>query len=345
MYSVKELVESVGLTSVPSSYIFRDTKSDVHCMHVQSETVPIIDFSLLTSHDPDRRSETITRLGNACLEWGFFMVINHGVPEMLRDEMVRETESFFDLREEDKRQYAGKKLFDPIRCGTSFNSNVDKTLLWRDYLKIHVHPHFNAPDKPSGFSKVLREYCQKTRDIAGELLKGISESLGLESGYINEKMRVGSSESHQLLVANMYPPCPQPELAMGLPPHSDHGLLTILMQNGIDGLQVMHEGNWVSINPLPNSFLVNTGDHMEILTNGKYKSVVHRAVVNSKAPRVSIGTAHGPPLDTVVSPAPELMTDGVGQAYLGIKYKNYLELQQSKTLSGKSCLDHLRLSI
>ncbi|GMI82809.1 Germination Insensitive to ABA Mutant 2, Gain-of-function in ABA-modulated Seed germination 2 [Hibiscus trionum] len=345
MFSVKELVESVHLTCVPSSYIFRDTESDLHCMLVQSETVPIIDFSLLTSHDPDQRSQIITRLRNACLEWGFFMVINHGVPEMLRDEMIRETEGFFDLRGEDKTQYAGKKLFDPIRCGTSFNQNVDKTLLWRDFLKIHVHPNFNAPDKPSAFGKVLREYCQKTREIAGELLKGISESLGLEASYINEKMRVESPESHQLLVANMYPPCPQPELAMGLPPHSDHGLLTILMQNGIDGLQVMHKGKWVSINPLPNSFLVNTGDHMEILTNGKYKSVVHRAVVNSKSPRVSIGTAHGPPLDTVVSPAPELATDGVGQAYLGIKYKNYLELQQSNTLNGKSCLDHLRLSV
>ncbi|KAE8666783.1 putative ENTH/ANTH/VHS superfamily protein [Hibiscus syriacus] len=342
MFSVKELVESVRLTSVPSNYIFSNTETD---LPMQPETVPIIDFSLLTSHDPDQRSKIITQLGNACLEWGFFMVINHGVPEMLRDEMMRGTESFFDLRGEEKRQYAGKKLFDPIRCGTSFNPNVDKTLLWRDYLKIHVHPHFNAPNKPSGFSKVLRDYCQKTRVIAGELLKGISESLGLEASYINEKIRVECSESHQLLVANMYPPCPQPELVMGLPPHSDHGLLTILMQNGIDGLQVMHKGNWVSINPLPNSFLVNTGDHMEILTNGKYKSVVHRAVVNNKAPRVSIGTAHGPPLDTVVSPAPELVKDGVGQAYLGIEYRNYLELQQSKSLSGKSCLDHLRLSL
>ena len=100
--------------------------------------------------------------------------------------------------------------------------------------------------------------------MASELLKGISESLGMEEGYINEKMAVESTDSHQLLVANMYPPCPQPELSMGLPPHSDHGLLTILMQNEFAGLQVMHNGKWVLINPLPNSFLVNTGDHMEV---------------------------------------------------------------------------------
>ncbi|KAK8646811.1 hypothetical protein V6N13_120581 [Hibiscus sabdariffa] len=319
MFSVKELVESGRLTSVPVNYIFNNTESDLHCMLPQPETVPVIDFSLLTSHDPDQRSKTIAQLRYACLEWGFFMVINHGVSEMLRDEMIRETESFFNLSGEDKREYAGTKLFDPIRCGTSFNPKVDKTLLWRDYLKIHVHPHFNAPTKPSGFSKVLREYCQKTREVAIELLKGISASLGLDPSYINEKMRVESSKSHQLLVANMYPPCPQPELAMGLPPHSDHGFLTILMQNGIDGLQVMHKGKWISIKPLPNSFLVNTGDHMEILTNGKYKSVLHRAVVNNMAARLSIGTAPGPPLDTVVRPATELVADGVDPAYLGRK--------------------------
>ncbi|XVF64843.1 hypothetical protein PTKIN_Ptkin09bG0199100 [Pterospermum kingtungense] len=344
MFSVKELVESGPLSSVPSMYIFKNTESDEYPMVTVPETIPTIDFSLLTSRDPYQRSEVITELGNACLEWGFFMVINHGVPETLRDEVIRKTESFFDLTKEEKRQYTGKKLFDPIRYGTSFNPEVDKTLLWRDYLKLHVHPHFNAPNKPFGFSKILQEYCKRTREMASELLKGISESLGLEENYINEKLAVESTDSHQLLVANLYPPCPQPELSMGLSPHSDHGLLTILMQNQLGGLQIMHNGKWVPINPLPNSFLVNTGDHMEILTNGKYKSVVHRAVVNNKATRISIGTAHGPPLDTIVSPAPVLVADCAGgQAYIGIKYRDYLELQQSKCLKGKSCLDNLRL--
>ncbi|XVE60549.1 hypothetical protein DITRI_Ditri05aG0137700 [Diplodiscus trichospermus] len=346
MFSVKELVESGLLTSnIPSNYIFKNTESD-DCIVTLPQTVPSIDLSLLTSRDPYQRSKVITELGNACLEWGFFMVINHGVPETLREEMLRETERFFDLTREEKQQYTGKKLFDPIRCGTSFNTKVDTTLLWRDYLKIHVHPHFNAPDKPPGFSKVLEEYCKRTREMASELLKGISESLGLEESYINKKMAVESPDSHQLFVANMYPPCPQPELSMGLPPHSDHGLLTILLQNKLSGLQLMHNGKWVPINPLPNSFLVNIGDHMEILTNGKYKSVVHRAVVNNKATRISTATAHGPPLDKIVSPAPELVEDSTGhQAYLGIKYGHYMELQQSKSLNGKSCLDQLRLSI
>ncbi|KAJ6683573.1 hypothetical protein OIU85_007277 [Salix viminalis] len=122
---------------------------------------------------------------------------------------------------------------------------------------------------------------------------------------------------------------------MGMPPHSDHGLLTLLIQNGIGGLQIQHKGKWVNVGTHPNSFLVNTGDHLEILSNGRYKSVLHRAMVNSNGTRMSIAMAHGPSLDSVVSPAPELLVSSEGDepaAYIGMKYKDYLELQQSNKL-------------
>lgn len=96
------------------------------------------------------------------------------------------------------------------------------------------------------------------------MLKGISASLGLEENYIQKTLNVGSN-SHQLLVINSYPACPQPELVMGLPPHSDHGLLTIIMQNDLGGLQVQHDGKWVPVNPPPGSFVVNVGDQLEVI--------------------------------------------------------------------------------
>ncbi|GMN40063.1 hypothetical protein TIFTF001_009292 [Ficus carica] len=351
MFGVKQLVESGFCSkSLPSKYVFSRNDDDGSVVGNQDElakVIPTIDFSLLTSGNPDQRSKVVNNLGNACRDWGFFMVINHGVSQDLMDGVVKASEDFFDLKEEEKRQYTGKTLFDPIRWGTSFNVRVDKTLFWRDYLKVHVHPQFNAPTNPIGFSETLKEYCKICREVASELLKGISESLGLEKSYINRKMKIESGLSHQLLVINLYPPCPQPELAMGLPPHTDHGLLTLLMQNQLCGLQVLHNGKWVPVNPLPYSFLVNTGDHMEILTNGKYKSVVHQALVNSKATRISIGTAHGPSLDTIVSPVEELVNSEADHldppAYRGILYREYLELQQSNQLNGKSCLDHVRI--
>jgi isopenicillin N synthase-like dioxygenase len=102
-----------------------------------------------------------------------------------------------------------------------------------------------------------------------ELLKGISMSLGLGDTYIQNALNLESS--FQILIANLYPPCPEPELAIGLPPHSDHGLLTLLIQNEISGLQVQHQSKWVNVNSTPNAFIVNIGDQMEVRPNIPYQ--------------------------------------------------------------------------
>ena len=102
-----------------------------------------------------------------------------------------------------------------------------------------------------------------------ELLKGISMSLGLGDTYIQNALNLESS--FQILIANLYPPCLEPELAIGLPPHSDHGLLTLLIQNEISGLQVQHQSEWVNVNSIPNPFIVNIGDQMEVHPNIPYQ--------------------------------------------------------------------------
>lgn len=106
------------------------------------------------------------------------------------------------------------------------------------------------------------EYCNRTRYVARKLLEGISESLGLEPMYIDKAMDL--EKGLQVMAANYYPPCPQPDLALGMTPHSDQGLLTLLVQNNIGGLQLQHEGKWVNVNAIQNAFLVNIGDHLEV---------------------------------------------------------------------------------
>ena len=112
------------------------------------------------------------------------------------------------------------------------------------------------------YSELSLEYCERARGLARELLKAISESLGLEPFYIEKVMNL--DKGLQMLYANFYPPCPQPELAMGLPPHSDHGLLSLVTHNGIGGFQLEHNGMWVNVNAIPNSFLVNIADQLEV---------------------------------------------------------------------------------
>ncbi|KAF5444206.1 hypothetical protein F2P56_036699 [Juglans regia] len=303
MTTCKKLAESPGLTSIPSLYTYNTNPKDEAISEDPEDPIPVIDLSLLTSGTPHQQSQAIQELGKACKDWGFFLLINHGVPERQMEAVIEGIRGFFDLTEEEKREFEGKNFLDPIR-------------------------------------EVSMDYCKRIREVARELLKAISMSLGLEPCYIEKATNLESGL--QLFVANLYPPCPQPELAMGLPPHSDHGLLTLLMENGIGGLQTQHNGNWVNVNAIPNSFLVNIADQLEILSNGKYKSNVHRAVVNSKATRISLGIGNGPSLETMIRPAPELESKEQAAAYIGMKYKDYMELQQSNQLDGKSCLDRVR---
>ncbi|KAH7847202.1 hypothetical protein Vadar_023205 [Vaccinium darrowii] len=305
--SVKTLVESLGLTSIPSSYSYSLNPNE-SAGSEPDETIPTIDFSLLTSTDPHQRSKIIRDLDRACREWGFFMLVNHGVPKSLMKETLDGCNQFFNLPMEEKKEYEGR----------TFGSRLGLEQ-----------------------GEVAEEYSKRTREVIKELLKGVSESLGFEQSYIEKAMNLESGL--QIFAANLYPLCPQPELAMGIPAHTDHGLLTLLIENEIGGLQIQHNGKWFNVNPLPNSFLVNTDDHLEILSNGRYKSIKHRAVVNSNATRISIAVPLGPSLDTVVSPAPELIEGESGRpaAYLPMKYKDYMDRQ----LEGKPCLDHVRLPV
>ncbi|KAF5942629.1 hypothetical protein HYC85_020271 [Camellia sinensis] len=120
MYSVKGLVDS-GFYHL---LLRPRVKKMIQSSPKKKQSQPLI-FFLLTSGDPDQRSKVIQDTGNACRDWGFFMVINHGVQEKLMDDMVKASKSFFDMSEEEKGEYNGKQLFDPIRSGTSFNVLVD----------------------------------------------------------------------------------------------------------------------------------------------------------------------------------------------------------------------------
>ena len=111
-------------------------------------------------------------------------------------------------------------------------------------------------------------YSKNTKFLYLMLTEAILESLGLvditniEKEYDDELREF--KDGSQLIVVNCYPACPEPELTLGLPPHTDYGLLTLLFQNEVQGLQIQHEGRWVTVQPLPDSLVVNVGDHLEV---------------------------------------------------------------------------------
>ena len=98
------------------------------------------------------------------------------------------------------------------------------------------------------------------RELALTLLEAISESLGLEKDCINKAL----GQHGQHMAVNYYPPCPQPELTYGLPGHTDPNAITLLLQDEVPGLQVLKDGKWLAVNPLPNTFTVNIGDQIQV---------------------------------------------------------------------------------
>ncbi|KAL3538685.1 hypothetical protein ACH5RR_002051 [Cinchona calisaya] len=342
MPSVKTLVQSRDLKSLPSDYA-HFSNSDKSTVAGPEDSLPVIDFSLLSSTNPDERAKVIEDLRKACEEWGFFMLVNHGIPENLINGLFNVCNEFFDMAEEEKLKFETTNPRFPVmvRSGsTTCDVSNQKVLFWRDYLRFFVHPEFYCPDKPIEFSDLVLEYSQRTRDVNRKLLQGISQSLGLEEDYIEKAMDLKSGT--QIFAANYYPPCPQPESAIGIPPHTDHGLLTFLIQNGVGGLEIQHKGKWFYVNALPNSIFINTGDQLEILSNGKYKSVWHRAVVNNKKTRISLVIPNGPSPDTIVSPAAPLLRE-TPAAYAPMNYMEYVNVQRTTRLNEKPILDRLKL--
>ncbi|KMS95343.1 hypothetical protein BVRB_009140 [Beta vulgaris subsp. vulgaris] len=157
--------------------------------------------------------------------------------------------------------------------------------------------------------------------------------------------RVFGDEGLQSFRMNYYPPCKQPDKVMGLTAHSDAVSLTILLQyNDVIGLQIKKDGKWVSVKPLLKAFVVNIGDILEIATNGIYRSILHRSVVNSTKERISIATFHMPALDAEIGPISELIKPGTPAQFRQISVADYFKGYFSRALDEKSYLDVMRIN-
>lgn len=109
--------------------------------------------------------------------------------------------------------------------------------------------------------EIVSNYCSEVRELGYRLEELISESLGLEKGHIRNVL----GEQGQHMAVNFYPACPEPELTYGLPGHTDPNALTILLQDlQVAGLQVLKDGKWLAINPIPGAFVVNIGDQLQV---------------------------------------------------------------------------------
>lgn len=187
----------------------------------------------------------------------------------------------------------------------------------------------------------MGQYTKEVRKVSLEIMEAITESLGLSPTYLSSKM----AEGVQVVAVNCYPPCPQPEVALGLPPHTDYSCITTVLQSS-QGLEIMDmaDGKWKLVPKVDGTLQVHVGDHVEVLSNGLYKGVVHRAIVNSENTRISITSLHSLGMDEKMKPAEELVNEQNPKKYKGSSFNDFLKFLSSNDLAeGKSFLNTLKI--
>ena len=170
----------------------------------------------------------------------------------------------------------------------------------------------------------MKEYQTNMKDLGNKLMALILKSLNIHE----PTMKGMDPDPCTALQLNSYPTCPDPTQTMGLAPHTDTFLFTILHQSGnASGLQVLKDGSgWVSVDPYPGALVVNVGDLLHIISNARFPSAIHRAIVNNKKQRLSFAYFYGPPLDYQVSPYLDYPGCG-GPCFKSLKVKEYVGIK------------------
>ncbi|KAL0402915.1 UNVERIFIED_CONTAM: putative 2-oxoglutarate-dependent dioxygenase [Sesamum radiatum] len=336
---VQSLSDS-GIHTIPERYVKPpEARPALVSSLDDNANIPLIDLGGLL--DDTLQESTLRHVSDACREWGFFQVVNHGVRPELMDQAREVWRGFFHEPMEVKQGYANSPT---TYEGYGSRLGVEKgaVLDWSDYYFLHYLPinlrDFNKwPSLPNSLREVIAEYSAQVVRLGGVLLKILSINLGLQEEFLQNAF--GGADVGACLRVNFYPKCPQPDLTLGLSPHSDPGGLTFLLPDQlVPGLQVRRGDGWITVKPAPHAFIVNIGDQIQVLSNAIYKSVEHRVIVNSACERVSLAYFYNPKSDLLIGPAKELVTPDRPALYPAMTFDEYRLYIRTKGPKGKSQL-------
>ena len=321
--------------------------------------VPIIDIGPYFTGDEREKQKLAGKIGAACREIGFYIIVGHGISPKLLDGLDRVSRAFFDLPIDEKMKlHIGKE---PGACG--YSAMGDKSLAYtrgeksppdlnESFQTSKIDADFNDPYfqtseanrlvPPSRWPDSLPEmkdvcalYYGQMGDLARDLLRLSALALGLPERFFDGKVdrHIGR------LTLRLYPeqkvnPLPG-QLRAGA--HTDYGTVTILRPgDSIGGLQVAdRQGRWHDVPTVPNSFVINQGDLMARWTNDRWISTLHR-VVNPPpetlggSRRLSIVFFHHPNYDTLIECLPTCKDPNESAKYPAVTVAEYYALKRQQ---------------
>ncbi|KAG1363190.1 S-norcoclaurine synthase 1 [Cocos nucifera] len=338
--SVQEIVRR-DPTSVPEKYVRdKECKETDKILSHLSSAIPVIDLSLLSSGHKDELNE----LDVACRDWGFFQIINHGIATEVLQNVKCAAAKFFELPLEEKKKYS-MAMNDIQGYGQVYVVSEKQKLDWADVLVMVVYPtRFRKleywPMTPPDFINAVEVYSMEANRVGQEIFASLSLLMGME----NDDLLKLHNELMQALRINYYPTCCRPDQVIGVSPHSDTSTLTVLLQDdSVTGLQIWHSSGWVPVEPLPDALVLNVGDVIEVLSNGRYKSIEHRAMTNENKARISIASFLCPNDDVEIEPLKSTIDSQQNVRYKKIRYGDFLKHSLSRKMDGKSHTELIKL--
>ncbi|PWA99916.1 isopenicillin N synthase [Artemisia annua] len=333
-------------TNIPSQFVWPDHEKP-QLEPSPPLNVPTIDLQAFFSGEPHAISNAVRLVNDACKDHGFFQVSNHGVDSNLIDKAIKIMDVFFEMPFLEK-QKAQRKCGENYGYASSFTNRFTAKLPWKETLSFRYVPDPKCSnivqdyflnvlgEDFNEFGKVCQEYSEAMNKLSLDIMELLAMSLGIKQFFLKDFYE----DNDSIVRLNYYPTCQQPDLTLGTGPHCDPTSLTILHQDDVGGLEVFFNEKWHPVAPCPGTFVVNIGDTLMALSNGLYKSCLHRAVVNNETPRKSIAYFLCPRMDKVVKPPKALVENNNNQRmYPDFTWSAFLEFTQKHYRSDMNTID------
>ena len=282
-------------------------------------TLPIVDIApMLDGADPEASGRVATQIGEACRAHGFFYIAGHGIDDALQRGLREASRTFFALPAAEKMRVA------MLHGGRA----------WRGYFPVGGELTSGRPDRKEGLyfgtelppddPRVLAgwplhganlwptevpalraavlDYMVAASRTAQAVLAAVALSLGLHDDWFR---RHYTADPTVLFRVFRYPPQAAGDDGWGVGEHTDYGLLTLLLQDDVPGLQVRTPQGWLDAPPLPGTLVCNIGDMLDRLTGGTYRSTPHRVRNASGRERFSFPLFFDPEFTARVTPLPQ----------------------------------------
>lgn len=272
--------------------------------------IPQIDvWPLLTGGDV---KATVVALRAACTDVGFFYVRNHGVPGDLIAELRSTAQRFFERPFDEKcRVHLNARMqgYLPLDYssykGEATEAKSHQEGFWMGYERAEGATCFlDGPNLwPEGHDDLcaaMKSYQQAVEPLTAALIHGFAVAANLDPA----RMTACFAKPLTRLKLNHYPPQDNPESVrhIGVVPHADSDAFTILWQDEGDGLEIQNlGGEWIGAPSIPNTFVVNIGNIMQIWTSGRFRSTPHRVINRGGRDRYSIPVFVYPDADVPVA--------------------------------------------